>query len=289
MSTQENSTTLRLVDLIGQVVIPIGLLTGIVYYFGYVRQQALYSYFGVDLAILDLTTTDYIVRSTGSVFSLIALILVFGVVALAVHHVLLSVLRDRHSRWWRGVWVANGIVAIVLLALGAFGLFFPHHIVGPSVAAVALGLGALLLEYCAWMIRTDRELPDVLAAVIDGAKWPRRALVTGLAIVSAFWFTADIAHRNGVETARAIEISLPIRAEAVVLSGERLEIFGPGIALEQLGGSDSAFSFRYTGLRVLAHTGERWLLLPAGWTSTNDATIYLLPDYADNIRVDLRP
>ena len=55
-------------DFVTHVVAPASLLTAILYYFGYVRELALFGYFGVDLGSLQFSTTDYLVRSVGTIF-----------------------------------------------------------------------------------------------------------------------------------------------------------------------------------------------------------------------------
>ena len=55
-------------DFVTRVVVPASLLTAILYYFGYVRELALFGYFGVDLGSLQFSTTDYLVRSAETIF-----------------------------------------------------------------------------------------------------------------------------------------------------------------------------------------------------------------------------
>ncbi len=279
----------RAFEFAGQVLIPAGVLSAVLYYFGYVREQALFSYFGVDLGSLEFTTTDYVVLSAGPVFAPLARIWLIAILALVAHHVLVVLLRDAKPRGWRVVWSGLAVVAMLLLVVGAIGLQFPFDVVSPLVASVALGAGALLLEYSMWMAGTDPGLKRTLLELVEKVKWPRRALLVGLALVAAFWLTANVAHRNGIETARAIELSLATRAEAVVYSTQRLQLSGPGVDVAALDDAESGFAFQYVGLRILVHTGGRWFLLPAGWQHDNEATVFLLPDDSDDIRVDLRP
>src|SRR6478609_9073048 len=80
------------IELVARVLAPIGVLSAVLYYFGYAREQALFSYFGVDLGSLDYSPTDYLVRSAGTVFLPLATLLVAGVVAVVGHHLLIYVL-----------------------------------------------------------------------------------------------------------------------------------------------------------------------------------------------------
>ena len=88
--------------------------------------------------------------------------------------------------------------------------------------------------------------------------------------------------------AEAFERSLPTQSRAIVYSREPLLITGRGVVVDKLPGPAAKYAYRYSGLRVLTHTGDRWLLVPAGWKRT-ESTVTILPDPAGDIRVDLAP
>ena len=276
------------IGFVSRVLVPAGLLTAMLYYFGYVREQALFSHFGIDLGILGFSTTDYLVRSTSTVFFPLAAVLVIGVAAVVVHHLLvylLSRLGDRR-RWV--VWIVLAVIAVVLLVAGVVGLQRrANPAIGPLFAPVALASGAVLLQYTADMAQLHQPTPDQLPTVLASTQKVRRVLLAALALVAVFWVTTTVAQQRGVATANAIEISLLIRPQAVVYSRARLQITGPGVTLSELDASDAAFAYRYSGLRPLIHAGGRWFLLPAGWTHDNGATVIVLPDSVNDIRVDL--
>jgi hypothetical protein len=278
------------VDFITRVVAPASLLTAILYYFGYLREHALFAYFGVDLGSLGFSTTDYLVRSAGTIFLPIATVLVCGILAVAAHHLLSLAMSRADGRWTRVACIGIGVVAIVLLAIGVLGLQQRTDMNLPPLAApIALGIGALLLEYtihtAAIYIPLSEQLQDALRRTSN----LRRILIGALLLVSAFWTTAIVAQQRGDAVAQAFEASLPVQPRAVVYSRQRLEITGPGITLTRLAGADAAFTYRYDGLRPLLHSGGHWFLLPAGWTHGNGATVIILPDTAPSIRVDLAP
>jgi hypothetical protein len=276
------------IGFVSRVLVPAGLLTAMLYYFGYVREQALFSHFGIDLGILGFSTTDYLVRSTSTVFFPLAAVLVIGVAAVAVHHLLvylLSRLGDRR-RWV--VWVVLAVIAVVLLVAGVVGLQRrANPAIGPLFAPVALASGAVLLQYTADMAQLHQPTPAQLPTVLASTQKVRRGLLAALALVAVFWVTTTVAQQRGVATANAIEISLLVRPQAVVYSRARLQITGPGVTLSELDAADAAFAYRYSGLRPLIHAGGRWFLLPAGWTHDNGATVIVLPDSVNDVRVDL--
>jgi hypothetical protein len=278
------------IGFVSRVLIPAGLLTAVLYYFGYVREQALFSHFGIDLSIVGFSTTDYLVRSTSTVFFPLATVLVLGVAAIAVHYLFVYLLPRLNDRWRRVVWVSLGALAFVLLVAGVVGLQRrTNPAFGPLFAPIALASGAFLLEYTTEMVQTHESVPDQLSTVLASTQTVRRGLLAALALVAVFWTTTTVAQQRGIAAANAIEISLPIHPQAIVYSRTRLQITGPGVTLSRLDASNAAFAYRYSGLRTLVHAGGRWFLLPAGWTRDNGATVIVLPDSVNDIRVDLSP
>ena len=278
------------VDFVTRVVAPASLLTAILYYFGYKRELALFGYFGVDLGSLQFSTTDYLVRSVGTIFLPVGTVLGCGVLALFLHHLLTLTLSRAGRKWRRASWAVTGTAAMALLILGVAGLEAPRDVdLSPVTPPVALGTGALLAEYTVYLTAAYASLPPQLTDTLRATRPLRRILIGALVLVSAFWATAVIAEQRGNAVAQAIEASLPVQPEAVVYSSQRLQITGPGITETRLSGTDAAFVFRYNGLRPLIHSGGHWFLLPAGWTHSNGATVIVLPDTAPGIRVELGP
>ena len=278
------------VDFVTRVIAPASLLTAILYYFGYTRERALFGYFGVDLESLRFSTTDYLVRSVGTIFVPLGTVLLCGVFALAGHHLLIPALTRVADKWRNAAWIGIAIISVVLLGVGINGL---EQLIDldllPVVSPIALGAGAFLLEYTIYIVATYMPLSKQLQDVLSATKNLRRVLIVALLLVSAFWATATIAQQRGNAVAQAIEASLPIQPEAVVYSLQRLQITGPEVTVTRLPGTGAAFAYRYDGLRLLVHSGGHWFLLPAGWTHTNGATVTILPDTASGIRVDLAP
>jgi hypothetical protein len=278
------------IDFVTRVVAPVSLLTAVLYYFGYVREHALFGYFGVDLESLKFSTADYLVRSAGTIFLPVGTVLACSVLALLAHHLLTFGLSHADRKCHHAAWAGIGIIAVALLALGIIGLEQPKEAnLSPLVSPIALGTGALLVEYTVYIAATYTSLSPQLADTLRTTQAVRRVLIGALLLVSAFWATAVIAQQRGEVVAQAIEMSLPIQPEAVVYSRQRLQITGPGITATHLPGADAAFAYRYSGLRPLIHSGGHWFLLPAGWTHSNGATVIILSDTAPGIRVDLGP
>jgi hypothetical protein len=290
-ATQSDGYSIKLLrplqDLAGRVLASVGVLTAVLYYFGYVREQALFGYFGVDLGTLQFSTNDYLVRSAGTVFVPLGALLLTATLLLMGYHVAVLVLRLAGPRWQPVAWHAAGAVALVLLLLGLVGLANRGHPpVSPVAAPTALGAGAMLLSFV-----TDGPgtAPLPWSAAPRSARQARQALTVVLVIVALFWGTSNVAQQRGLLTAQAIERSLALQPQAVVYSAKRLQIAGPGVGLQTLPTTDALYRYRYNGLRRLAHSGGRWFLLPVGWTRANGATVIVLDDSTEGTRVDLAP
>ncbi len=279
----------RSVETISQLLFASGVVTAILYYFGYVRERELFSYFGVPIGALDFTTSDYVLRSAQAVFAPLLTLFLLATVGLAVHEVVMTRRGDLSGQGWRLGWVTAAGTALALLCVGAIGAFAHSLIAGPVLSAIALGTGALLMDYSAWMASVDAELPTPVHEALDRSRLPRRMLLTALAVLAAFWWTLNVATANGRAAAQAIQRSLEWRGEAVVLTDARLAISGHGLTIEPVAPQPSRYAYRYEGFRVLLHTGDQWILLPRGWTPENGDSVVLLPETAAAVRVEVRP
>jgi hypothetical protein len=287
--TTDESGVRAALDIAGKVLAPAGVLTAVLYYFGYLREQALLGHFGIDLGTAGFSTTDYVVRSAETLFVPLIVVLLATVGAVLAHHALAYVLTMLRLERQRVVWLVIFALAVLLLVVGAVGVHRrADPAVGSLVGPLALGGGVILLQYA-----LDGPGPEILPAAVSSplanTRLVRRTATAALVLIAIFWATANLAHRRGDEAAQLIEASLPLQSQAVVYSNYRLQITGPGVGLAVLAPAEAQHRFRYNGLRTLLHSGGRWFLLPVGWTADNGATVVLLPDNSPEIRVDLAP
>ena len=70
----------------------------------------------------------------------------------------------------------------------------------------------------------------------------------------------------------------------VVYSPKQLLIDAPAVKEERLGGPDAAYRYRYTGLRLLEHTGGRYFLISDGWTEQYGVVVMLAD--SDPVRLE---
>jgi hypothetical protein len=94
------------------------VLTGLLYYFGWAEGQAYFGYFGVATSMLDLGTTDYLLRSVSvAVPPLLATVCVLTAAGIVLPQVV------RRASRWPAVAVRT---VVLLLGVGASGLAWRH-------------------------------------------------------------------------------------------------------------------------------------------------------------------
>jgi hypothetical protein len=265
---------------------PITVLTALLYYFGYVSSAAFYSYFGINQAVLDLSPTQYLLNSTESIFRPLATIPILAATVFLLHHIVERYLIKRKP------WARRGIT-LTLFALGcAFAIV---SLVGLYVtvlgywAPLSMAAAGLCLEYGAWNAIQPMGLSARSTEIISSGRQLRRGVVAALLLIAAFWAVTNVANRRGADAATLFQTTLRIQPQAVVFSAEDQHLTGPGVQPTMIAEPDSAYHFRYNGLRTLLHSDGRWYLLPVGWSATNGATVFILPDNPQSLRVDLAP
>jgi hypothetical protein len=269
------SSVKLVIELVTAVAAPAAAFSALMVYFGWVRTRALFGYFGVDVAILRFSTTDFVLRSSEvffkpAVFSIVAVGAVC-IVAMGVDFV------DRRTRTkhpyivhlllWLGI-------AITLL-YGVLGLI--NVVRTPYAAATALALsGALLLIWQRVRSKRNRNHEQSYLVVISAF-----VLVTA----AAFWMVSVYAQNVGTGIAESIVRGLNPRPIAVIYSKADLQIAG-GQKLSTAPSDEEPWRFRYTGYKVLSYANDRWILIRMSWQPTFPTVI--LPDDG-SVRVDVHP
>jgi hypothetical protein len=282
------SRTRTVLELVTLVVAPTSLLTALAFYFGWKLTESRAAYFGIDHSTLGFSTQDYLLRSADALFVPLGVILFAGLVALALHAFVSDCLaRGRHRDALRRAVPMVAVAGAVLFAVGAFGVFRPlpfetHYLVVP----LSPGLGIVLLAYAVY-------LHGQLSSSAGGAAAPRSrptpgslalVLVGLIVVLSMFWTVSEYADALGRGRAERLEAGLSSRPGVIVFSKEDLGLTGPGVVVERLRGASSAFRFRYSGLRLLIRSNDKYFLLPEQWTHSTGAAV-VLPD-AERLRFE---
>jgi hypothetical protein len=255
------------------------VLTALLIYFGWRRSETQSRALGIDESILGSGTRDYLLRSVGPV-----LVLLVGVAVAAFAWVAL----DRRLGPFMTSRRQSRTTGVLLLILGWAWLLLPVSVWAgarrwPATAFVlfpaAIGVGVLLLQYAHHLGGLGRTADDTdrrRTAVAHAAT----ALLVGVCL---FWTASNYAEIEGERLARRF---VPTDLPGVVLSSEaRLHLEGPGVAEESLSGEHSKLRYRYRGLRLLEHTGGRYLLVSDDW-SRSYGVVFMLRDGDETVRLD---
>ncbi|SDD55404.1 hypothetical protein SAMN05660690_4536 [Geodermatophilus telluris] len=270
-----------LVRALAGVLANVAVLTALLVYFGWVRIAEQSRWLGVDESLFRVSTREYLLRSVRPV-----LILLIAVAGVALAWVALDhwigrrvTARGPHDRVVR--WTVRGLLSAVVLVPGAIRLARP---LWPAATYVAFPLGVavalLLVLYVLWLRQTTSggaALPASRDVVVRAAA----ALVVGICLFTA---AANYATVEGRRLAQGFLVALPHQPQVLVYSAQHLHIDAPGAREEALPPEQSAYLYRYVGLRLLEYTNDTWFLVSDDWSPAYGVVV-VLPD--DAIRVEL--
>jgi hypothetical protein len=275
------------VQSLGAVVGPSALITALLFYFGWAKAQAFSQYFGLDVSLFGLSTQDYLLQSIRSVFIPLGVLLIGGLLLLWVHAIVVRHLElNPHRRLWRPMAGALALVGAVTFVLGLVKNAdrYPSD-VELVLTPLSLMLGVALLSYAVLLERRRRQ-PEHRAVPVSTPTAPpalNAILVAMLMTVGLVWVVANYAEVKGREEGEFVHDQLAFQPGVVVYSAKRLHIAAPGVE-EKLLGAESAYAFRYEGLKLLFHSNARYFLLPASWSLSDGVTVVL--SETDSLRLE---
>jgi hypothetical protein len=253
-----------------KVFVPTTILTGLLYYFGWTLTTERNFYLGIDPSILGLSMQDYLLRSIVPIFSPLSAILLVALAAIWLDKRLSRWIEGGGHRWMLGF--VSGTITAAGLLLAIIGVGGAITLVGiPFILPVALALGPAALSYGLhlWRAIRERQAPR-------GQQPPRSTLtlviIAAFSIIGIFGLCTDWATFMGRVEAQQLVASRP---RAVEFSAEQLLIDGPGVSVAAIGGSDAAYRYRYSGLRLLRFANGNYVLFPEKWSHKKDSAIVL--------------
>jgi hypothetical protein len=285
---------LSVLQILGSIAAPITVATALLYYFGWVRAQSLYGSFGVNVALLDFTTADYLLRSITPMFLPLMVGALAAVLILRAH----PPIRDALRRWGEPAFTAApqlltvvGLIVIVWSAavIRDYSRLPRSQIqVAPYVLApLGLGVGLGLVLWGRYLRRELRHAvqPSSLGRPFSWSRVAQIALVGVLVALSIVWTVANYADATGTGTADRIAHNPASQPGVIVYSRQRLHIRTAGVVEQRLPASHDSHRYRYVGLRLLVVNGDSLFLISNDWTQSR--TTVLLPRSDGNIRVEL--
>jgi hypothetical protein len=257
------------IGVVGLVVAPTTLVTSLCYYFGYISTRKSMAYLGIDSDAVGFTTNDYVTKSAGVLFVtvLTALVLSTGLLALCAYIRRLAK-TEKHARLLRALGWTVVCVGAVCAVAGVAGVWhpaiWPHQMVW--LTPVALALGAALLIFGAWIVRTAKTSRSPLPlATVERALL---AIAVGVLVLALFWATNIFATKAGEVDGTNTAGNLWSKETTVILDTPDRLVLPKELIKESpltLANSPRGETFRYECFRVVAVRGDRWVLVPANW------------------------
>jgi hypothetical protein len=257
-------------QFIAQIGSPVALITVLLLYFGWVRSDAQARALGYDVSLLAFSTQDYVLRSVNILFFPIVFVLLIALCLSFLHQRIL-----RSIQQGRGIkattYAAHALkVSWAVTPIAAAILVVRAPSIGVIVLPMMLTLGILGTIYGVALQRklaADRSRPSVLTL----------SLVVALLTVTVFWSTERVAGAMGNAFADYIAADPEQLVSVTIFSPKKLQLTIPGIVETKLADPNSAYSFRYDGLRLLLHSGGNYFLLHDGWNREH-GRIIVIPD-----------
>jgi hypothetical protein len=275
-------------EKISLFVAPPTFIVALAFWFGWTMTNARAAYFGVDSSMLGLSTDDYLLRSADAAFVPIAVLLVILLVAIALHGLLRTAILAgyRLTAIRRGA-VSATMLGVLLTAFGVWAMFEPLPVAtNYLVPPVILGAGPVLTAYSTWTLRRAAGSGSKAAArAVPGWERSGYVIAVALALLGVFWASSLYANALGRGRAEALAVTLPRRPAVTVFSVKSLDIQASGITATKITDQNSEYKFRYSGLRLLIYSANKYFLVNKKWSSEQGVTI-VLQDTPD-IRVEI--
>lgn len=284
------TTALTTVQSLGSVVGPSALVTALLFYFGWAKTNAFCQYFGINVSMLGLSTQDYLLQSIHSLLIPLGGTLIAGLVLLWAHRVVSRHLglRPDSALWpWLAVVLAVSGAALFVTGMAKYPDTNPTDAV-LILTPLSLTAGVGLFSY-AILVERHRRHPAHAAhntpSALQGRPGLSLILVSMLLTLGVIWVVANYADIKGREEASFIHDQLQFQPGVVVFSSKRLQISAGKVQETRFTDPESAYGYRYDGLKLLFYNRGKYFLVPALWVQSGGTTIVL--DENPSLRVEL--
>jgi hypothetical protein len=144
-----------------------------------------------------------------------------------------------------------------------------------------------MIGYGAWVAQRTAKSQAEEAQRLPRWAYTGRIVVVMLVVLSLFWAASLYARALGNGRAAALAANLDQRPSVTIFSKESLAITADGVLAEPITAPESAYRFRYNGLKLLVRSGDKYFLLPPNWT--RETGVVLVIRDAPDIRVEFSP
>ncbi|EME62163.1 hypothetical protein [Amycolatopsis decaplanina] len=268
--------------LVGTTLANTTLLTALLYFFGLVETQTYFIYFRVHYTLLAQTPDEIFGRGVDGV--LLPLTGAAGAVLLFLVLTRFLKIRLGEASWTRLLRICSPVAAVLglglLVSATAIALDPEPFRDYPGLPGLGFAIGVLMVLF-SWRHWTSRGTGSTRSSVTE--------LVTGYALVSIglFWAVGDYSAALG--TSRAFEAAgvIPTRPAATLYSAESLNLTANGVVQVKCADPESAYKYRYTGLKLLLQSGGQYVFLPANWRAPTGVA-FVIPK-TDKLRLEFGP
>ena len=264
---------------IGSVVAPTSLLTALFIHFGMMDAIGYFRYFGINHTVLGIPFSEYLTLSSSD-SAILPFIYLAGATALGlwIYHLPFTALPARAQRFTvlvvAPVAVAAGL-ALAGLALADVQLegrvFPPTFLEGRGLS---LAIGVLLVSFAGRLRRVLAEERRAGSRPAPGSV-VRVSVIFLLVSVGLFLAVGNFAFGAGETRARGLAAMLTCRPDVVVFSEKSLNLSAPGVRESATTKAETAYRFRYDGLKLVPQSGSQYVLLPSGWAPADSVAIVL--------------
>jgi hypothetical protein len=268
-------------EALGVIAAPGSLLVALGFYFGWVRTNEFYAYFGIDTSVLEFSTRDYLLRSPDVLFIPLGALLFTLLISLQVHWLIRRwIARGRYHdviRWASWIALPVGTLLLCFGFVSAFATALPFR-VHFLFRSLSLGLGLILLTYAAYLLDRIRRKNGQQSVFSRRQSLVSVGLVAMLVVLSLYWAGSDWARALGRGRAQQRAQQLSTEPGVILYTKHRFD-FPSGVRESQLP-DGSGYRYRYTGLRLLIRSGEKYVFVPANWSPVQGVAV-LVPDNKD--------
>lgn len=285
---------------------PTTLFTALGFWFGWSMTDRRSRYFGLDPSMLEFTSTDYVLRSPDALIDP-AIFLAFAMlIGLVMHAFVRRILHSEVDlRIIRLVATGLAVLGFVAVALVVHSLLFedpfdlrrvrwlfddPFYLrrVRLLLRPALLGGGALCMAYSYFILDAVTGRSDTRPSSDPAPAWERLVYLTlaSLVVLSLFWATTLYARDEGRIRAEHIAENLEDQPGVTVYSAESLAL-GSSVSVERNDMADARYRYKYSGLRLLVRSADKFFLLPEGWDRDEGTTIIIKDE--PSIRIELKP
>jgi hypothetical protein len=266
--------------LIGAFGPPLTVLTGLLVYFGWARDDILYTWLGLDYTVIGTSTQEYVMRSVSILWLPLVVVTLAGIGWLLLHERAVAAIEAERIDGLRRV--LRGLkFGVIVLPLAGFVATLPLPAWRELVLAFSFVVGILTTTYAALMQRRIRTTTGEREEATTLGRWHwsmLKLLIGGLVTLVLFWELSEFAGIVGRGYAQQIAHGLRDRTGVIVYSVKDLHVEAPGVTVTRYAGETSAYGYRYDGLKLLTKSGEKYYLLPVEWSRKDGKTIVLNDD-----------